>query len=172
MKTNEKFIFTEWYRMMPFPDAISWCHFLMPFHFTMLRAVVAAGFEVWALITVIIGPKKVWFIIGIELIGLQFDVKSYCETLKSNTASPWFEITSMFSDQNCMTWSPSSAWLYPFWNPKIQLLINRFFVSVYKYFIDPVEWGFEESCRSCRSFSRNFIGFFKKSLKIWLVVVF
>ena len=161
---NEKFFF--------FSDT-EWLHFLMPFHFTMLRAVVAAGFEVWALITVIIGPKKVWFIKGIELIEVQFDVKSYCETLKSNTASPWFEITSMFSDQNCMTWSPGTAWLYPFWNPKIQLLINRvFFLSVYKYFIDPVEWGFEESCRSCRSFSRNFIGFFKKSLKIWLVVVF
>ena len=107
-----------------------WCHFLMPFHFTMLRAVVAAGFEVWALITVIIGPKKVWFIIGIELIGVQFDVKSYCETLKSNTASPWFEITSMFSDQNCMTWSPGTAWLCPFWNPKIQWLINGFFFFI------------------------------------------
>ena len=150
-----------------------WLHFLMPFHFTMLRAVVAAGFEVWALITVIIGHKKVWFIKGIELIEVQFDVKSYCGTLKSNTASPWFEITSMFSDQNCMTWSQGTAWLCPFWNPKIQWLINGvFFLSVYKYFIDPVEWGFEESCRSCRSFSRNFIGLFKKSLKIWLVVVF
>ena len=45
-----------------------------------------------------------------------------------------------------------------------------FFLSVYKYFIDPVEWGFEESCRSCRSFSRNFIGLFKKALKSdWLL---
>ena len=52
------------------------------------------------------------FIMVIELSGVQFGLKSYA----------WFqtrvrfEITSMISDQNCMTRSSITSLLHPFWN--------------------------------------------------------
>ena len=163
----------EWKIHFFFSDT-EWLHFLMPFHFTMFRAVVAAGFEVWALITVIIGHKSLiykrnwtdWSAIWCKIILWDFKVKHSITLIWNHKyvfrpklhdmKSRYGLVMSILKSQN------SVAHKRGFF----------FFLSVYKYFIDPVEWGFEESCRSCRSFSRNFIGFFKKSLKIWLVVIF
>ena len=54
------------------------------------------------------------FIMVIELIGVQFGLKSYAWF--RNCARLRFEITSMISDQNCTTRSSITTLLHPFWN--------------------------------------------------------
>ena len=119
-------------------------------------------------------------IMGIELSGVQFGLKSYT----------WFrfEITIIISDQNCTTQVSITTLLHPFWNrPNTGL-------GQFKHFIDAVlsrsenssiSWG--EKVRvletkvakfatwySLSSFSCNLIGYFILflALKIWWVVWF
>ena len=67
------------------------------------------------------------YIMVIEVSGVQFRLKS----------SAWFEITSMISNQNCMTWGSITTLLYPLWNHPITGL------GQFKYFIDTVLNRFE-----------------------------
>ena len=83
---------------------------------------------------------------------------------KSNecAAQVWFEITSMISDQNCMTPSSIATLLHPFWNHTIK----------YKNYQN------HKSCQIRQTMA--FLSFIflqcdwlvKKSLEIWLVVLF
>ena len=67
------------------------------------------------------------YIMVIEVSGVQFRLK----------LSAWFEITSMISNQNCMTWGSITTILHPLWNHPITGL------GQFKYFIDTVLNRFE-----------------------------
>ena len=58
-----------------------------------------------------------WFIMVIELSGVQFGRKS----------DAWFEITSIISDQNCTTQSSITTLLHLFWNHRVSLSILIFY---------------------------------------------
>ena len=119
-----------------------------------------------------------YIIMVIEVSGVQFRLKS----------SAWFEITSMISNQNCMTRGSITTILHPLWNHPITGL------SQFKYFIDTVLNRFEikfihfgqvggggefefwkQKLQNlphdalCLSFSYSLICYFKKALKCdWL----
>ena len=71
----------------------------------------------------------VGFMMVIELSGaIQSDIILVISNSNKCTVQVWFEITSLISDQNCMTWSSITFLWHLCWNCKIQLLKYRIFL--------------------------------------------
>ena len=94
----------------------------------------------------------------IELSGVLFGLKSYACVLVR------FEITSMISNQNCMTRGSITTLLHPFWNRP-----NSGFGQL-KYFIDVVLSWFE--MKFIHLFRAKNMSFGNKSCKICHMILF
>ena len=113
-------------------------------------------------------------IMVIELSRVHCGLKSngLISKLNKHAAWVWFEITSIISDQNCLTqiYNHYMYFIASIMNCKIQLLKYRIFVVIrLKYFIDLVLSWFIK-LKNCVSFSSNLIGLCEQALKYdWLL---